>query len=107
MGKNFDHTLDPDIQRAVRDGYEKPGEILIHELTHAWKIHYTSVMPGLLCDALIYQNYTYDKAKVSERVSWSSFGLKEQASIVNDWFGENVSDMAERMRSIMSIPGGA
>ena len=89
MGKNFDHTLEPDIQRSVRAGYEKPGEVLIHELTHAWQIQFTKFIPGLLCKALFDRNYQYDKTKVSARDPWSSFGPEEQATIVNDWFGDN------------------
>jgi len=94
MGKNFDHTLEPDIQRNVRSGYEAPGEVLIHELTHAWQIHHNTFLPGLLCKALFDTNYEYDKTKVREHAPWSSaFGLEEQASIVNDWFGENTPDL--------------
>ena len=94
MGKNFDHTLEPDIQRNVRGGYEAPGEVLIHELTHAWQIHHNTFLPGLLCKALIDTNYEYDKTKVREHAPWSStFGLEEQASIVNDWFGENTPEL--------------
>lgn len=94
MGKNFDHTLEPDVQRNVRGGYEKPGEVLIHELTHAWQIHHNTFLPGMLCKALIDTNYEYDKAKVRQHAPWSStFGLEEQASIVNDWFGENTPEL--------------
>lgn len=89
MGKNFDHTLEPDAQIAVRGGYENPGEVFIHELTHAWQIHHASFSPGLLCEALTNRSYNYDRNKVNAGASWSSFGLEEQASIVNDWFGEN------------------
>jgi hypothetical protein len=94
MGKNFDHTLEPDIQKSVRGGYESPGEVFIHELTHAWQIHHNTFLPGMLCKALIDSNYVYDKAKLSEHAPWSSsFGLEEQASIVNDWYGENRPDL--------------
>jgi hypothetical protein len=94
MGKNFGHTLGPDVQWKIRKGYEKPGEVLIHELTHAWQIHHNTFFPGLACKALLGGNYEYDKTKVQEHAPWSStFGLEEQASIVDDWFGENVSDL--------------
>ena len=92
MGKNFDHTLEPDVQRNIREGYEKPGEVLIHELTHAWQIHHNTFLPGMLCKALTDSNYVYDKAKVRAHAGWSdSFGLEEQASIVNDWYGDHVA----------------
>jgi hypothetical protein len=88
MGKNFDHTLGPDVQLKIRKGYEKPGEVLIHELTHAWQIHHNTFFPGLACKALLGGNYEYDKTKVQEHAPWSStFGLEEQATIVDDWFG--------------------
>ena len=88
MGKNFDHTLEADVQAAVRGSYSNPGEVLIHELTHAWQIHHSFFTPGLLCDALLNRNYQYDKAKVSARAPWSDFGVEEQATIVNEWFGK-------------------
>lgn len=92
MGKNFDHTLEPDVQRNVRGGYEKPGEVLIHELTHAWQIHHNTFLPGMLCKALTDSNYVYDKAKVRSHAGWAdSFGLEEQASIVNDWYADHVA----------------
>lgn len=94
MGKNFDHTLEPDVQRNVRGGYEKPGEVLIHELTHAWQIQHSTFLPGLLCKALTDTNYEYDKTKVREHAPWSlTFGLEEQASIVNDWFGDHTDGL--------------
>jgi hypothetical protein len=93
MGRNFDHTLEPDVQRTVRSGYEKPGEVFIHELTHAWQIQHTSFLPGMGCDALFNPDYDYDRDKVRQHASWSSFHLEEQATIVNDWFGENLPDL--------------
>ena len=94
MGKNFDHILEPDVQRNVRSGYEAAGEVFIHELTHAWQIHHNTFLPGLLCKALLNSNYVYDTSKVREHAPWSAtFGLEEQASIVNDWFGENQADL--------------
>jgi hypothetical protein len=94
MGKNFNHTLEPDIHGSMFEGAEAPGEVLIHELTHAWQIHHNTFLPGLLCKALIDTNYKYDKTKVREHAPWSStFGLEEQASIVNDWFGENAPEL--------------
>ncbi len=100
MGKNYDHTLEPDVQRNVRGGYESPGEVLIHELTHAWQIHFSSFVPGLMCKSLTNRNYTYDKGQVKARAAWSGFGLEEQASIVNDWFGENLKPGLETPQAL-------
>jgi hypothetical protein len=89
MGKNFEHTLEPDVQQSVRGAsYQASGQVLIHELTHAWQIHHSTFIPGLLCKSLASANYTYDKAKVREHASWSrSFDLEGQAAIIDSWFG--------------------
>ena len=72
MGKNFEHTLEPDVQQNVRGtSYQSAGQVLIHELTHAWQIHHSSFLPGLLCKALTSANYKLDEAKVREHASWS------------------------------------
>lgn len=91
MGKNFEHTLEPDVQQSVRGNtYQARGQVLIHELTHAWQIHHTTFLPGLLCKALTSANYKYDEEKVREHASWSeSFDLEGQAAIVDRWFGDN------------------
>jgi hypothetical protein len=89
MGENFDHTLEPDTQTRVRQTtYKTPGQVLIHELTHAWQIHHTTFLPGLLCKALTSANYTFDTGKVHDHVSFSpSFDLESQAAIIDSWFG--------------------
>ena len=92
MGKNFEHTLEPDVQQNVRGtSYQARGQVLIHELTHAWQIHHSSFLPGLLCKALTSANYKFDEAKVRDHASWSGgdFDLEGQAAIVDKWFGEN------------------
>jgi len=91
MGKNFEHTLEPDVQQSVRgSSYQARGQVLIHELTHAWQIHHTTFLPGLLCKSLASANYKYDEAKVREHASWSkSFDLEGQAAIIDRWFGDN------------------
>ncbi len=91
MGKNFEHTLEPDVQQSVRkEAYKARGQVLIHELTHAWQIHHATFLPGLLCKALTSANYEFDKTKVKEHADWStSFDLEGQATIVDRWFGEN------------------
>jgi hypothetical protein len=95
MGKNFDHTLEPDVEQSVRGtAYKAKGQVFIHELTHAWQIHHSTFLPGLLCKALASANYEYDKAKVAEHASWSnSFDLEGQATIIDRWFGENREEL--------------
>jgi len=97
MGKNFEHTLEPDVQQNVRGKtYQAKGQVLIHELTHAWQIHHATFLPGLLCKSLGSSNYQYDEAKVKEHASWSHwFDLEGQAAIIDRWFGDNRDALAE------------
>lgn len=87
MGKNYEATLEPDVQK--RSAYSHPGQVLIHELTHAWQIQYAPFMPGFLCRGMFGdKNYEYDQAKVAAGAPWNpTFGLEEQATIVDRWYG--------------------
>ena len=91
LGKNFEHTLEPDVQQSVRGtSYQARGQVLIHELVHVWQIHHATFLPGFLCEALVSEGYTYDEAKVREHGSWSkSFDSEGQAAIIDKWFGAN------------------
>jgi hypothetical protein len=73
-------------------GYGFEGQLLIHELTHAWQLQHASLadgyIPGLMCEGI------YNQAVVG-RVAyqygppgpgWSSFNLEAQAAIVDQWF---------------------
>jgi hypothetical protein len=68
----------------------KRGEVLIHELVHAWQVHHTRIGLALLADALASKfceatggnPYTYGPAGPS----FGDFNLEQQAQIVSDWF---------------------
>lgn len=88
MGKNFDATLQPDVQGRPR--YSAPGQVFIHELTHAWQIAHQSFMPGFLCRGTFGdKNYEPSPERISAHAPWNSaFGLEQQATIVDAWFGQ-------------------
>jgi hypothetical protein len=69
------------------------GELLIHELTHAWQIQHSSFLPGLMCSALITQgdNTFFDDAYAygDPGIPWDDLGLEQQAAIVDQWFGSS------------------
>lgn len=75
--------------QAVFDSYPAKGQLLIHELTHAWQIQHASLkdgyVPGWLCRGITDSNYTPGPAGTP----WSSFGVEAQGSIVDQWFGGN------------------
>jgi hypothetical protein len=75
--------------------YPRPGEVFIHELTHAWQISHNSLV-DLICG--LSDNYTYFQgdrlADTSwQGRSWNGFNNEQQASIVNDWYGAYRTDL--------------
>jgi hypothetical protein len=77
----------PDITKAAR------GQLLIHELTHAWQIQHAvpedGYVPGWLCEAGIREQVFLGKAAYNygpPGPPWRSFTLEGQAHMVDDWF---------------------
>jgi hypothetical protein len=69
--------------------YSTAGELLVHELTHAWQIANSSFIPGWICDALSAQAqgskaYLYGPAGPDYT---NGFNIEAQAAIVDQWFG--------------------
>ena len=65
------------------DSYPTKGQVLIHELTHAWQIQTKRFAPGVVCKRITQTNsYTPGPAGTP----WSDFGLEQQAAIVDHWF---------------------
>ncbi len=68
-----------------------PGEILVHELTHAWQYHngsldrsyFANAMAAVIAGGDSY-NYSLDGR------DFKDYGLEQQAQIVSDWFGLTV-----------------
>jgi hypothetical protein len=73
------------------NGSDSDGWPLIHELTHAWQIAHNSFLPGLMCSFLVDQafNSLVDDvyAYGPPGPAWSAFNLEQQASIVQQWYG--------------------
>jgi hypothetical protein len=99
MGRNFDQTLGLDANASVRSGYDKPGQVFIHELTHAWQLANTNIAT-LACKALTNRNYNFGNERVVRGVPFREFGPEEQGAIVDKWFGEFVGKLegAEALR---------
>lgn len=68
--------------------YKTPGQLLIHELVHAWQIQHRSSSVEFLWDVLMQKlgadgDYSYGPPGPT----WSdAFGLEAQASVVDEWF---------------------
>jgi hypothetical protein len=76
---------DPMHYTDATHGYPTKGQVLIHELVHAWQIRTKSFIPGLLCKAVL-ETGSYVPGPAGQ--PWSDFGLEQQAAIVDKWFGK-------------------
>jgi len=90
-GPAFDNPI-----TAVRDNSsDLPGQLFIHEMTHAWQIMnqviFDSFVPGYLCNGIGEQvslgqaAYNYGPAGAA----WNTYGLEGQAALVDNWFAGN------------------
>ena len=76
--------------------YPVPGQVFIHELTHAWQIQHASLkdgfVPGYLCvgtSNVIHGPSSYHYGPAGP--PWGSFHMEAQGAIVDQWFGGNGS----------------
>jgi hypothetical protein len=77
---------------ATSGAYPKPGQLFIHELTHAWQIQHASLqdgfVPGLMCQGILNQTVVSNPYHYgAPGPPWRSFGMESQAAIVDQWFG--------------------
>ncbi len=96
LGVGYDDPIRYTGYGAEAAGDQAPGQLLIHELTHAWQIAQNRFIPGLMCRGILNQvgtlggnmdTYKYGPANKA----WSEFNLEQQGSIVDQWFGGNGS----------------
>jgi hypothetical protein len=108
-GRNFtaqgvDNKIYVNLGKAYSDPlapggllYPYPGQVLIHELTHAWQISHSSFLPGLMCSMVVTQaDYTFGDAVYAfglPGADGSSFNPEQQAAIVDRWFGGNFNSV--------------
>jgi len=92
--------------RAVTKVYTVPGELFVHELTHAWQLHnrkptmYQWIIEGV---------QKSDCAPLTNR-SWSQGDIEEQAATVNTWFHNHATaawtdqaDLKKRLESAEAL----
>jgi hypothetical protein len=85
------------------DRYVTRGQVLIHELTHAWQIARFNFVPGLVCKEVT-GGASYVPGPSDGK--WpDDFGLEQQAAVVDRWFGmyaygwTDVADMKNKLNS--------
>jgi hypothetical protein len=73
--------------------YPRGGQVLIHELTHAWQIAHSSFVPGLVCSGIVNQaNFVFGQSVYvygPPGPPFGDFNLEAQGAIVDQWFGGN------------------
>jgi hypothetical protein len=105
LGKGFDDPVRYTGKGDDRLGTNAPGQLLIHELTHAWQIANESFTPEYYCRAVATSTgtlggdmsaYGYGPAGPD----WSSFGTEQQGSVVDQWFaGRDDPDSRSQQRA--------
>lgn len=87
---------------GIGDSYPTPGQVFIHEMTHAWQFQAESFVPGVLCKAA-FETSSYTPAIGT---AWSDLGLEQQAATVDQWFHRHAGDWQtlDGLRSNLQSP---
>jgi hypothetical protein len=75
------------------NAYPVLGQLLIHELTHAWQIEHGFV-PTVVCRGLVNQaNYQVgdNVYQIPLGLAWSDYNLEAQGAVVDTWFGNGMA----------------
>jgi hypothetical protein len=91
IGKGYENPVSYTGKGGDKLGDNAPGQLLIHELTHAWQIGNESFTPEYYCRAVSTAAGTVggDMSAYSygpPGAGWRSFTTESQASIVDEWF---------------------
>ncbi|QNK82891.1 hypothetical protein [Nakamurella sp. PAMC28650] len=92
---NLGNAYDAPTTAILPGSYPVPGQVLIHELTHAWQIENASAadgyVPGLMCSGIFNQAVLGRQAYHygPPGPPWHAFNMESQGAIVDQWFGGN------------------
>ena len=105
MGDGFGDPLD----WKPNNSYRVRGQVLVHELTHAWQIHHASFPPGFVCAGIVNQaNYQVGQSVYQygpPTYDWPAFNLEAQGAIVDQWFaGVPVASAPNRKAADVNDP---
>jgi hypothetical protein len=96
LGKGYDDPRGYTGHGGDERDVEIAGQLLIHELTHAWQIAHTSFLPGMMCSAIGNQVGTlggdmsvYEYGPPGP--NFDTFNLEQQGAIVDGWFAGNLA----------------
>lgn len=93
LGARIDATLEPG-----GSAYPAPGQLLVHELVHAWQVAHARSAASYLRDAMAVQvrgELGEDVYRLRETGDahhpWADLDMERQATIVDRWFGGQYS----------------
>lgn len=91
LGQGYEQPTHYTGKGGPEVGIQAAGQLLIHELTHAWQIANESFTPEYYCRALSTAADTAGGDMSAYRYGgpscdWRSFNTEQQASIVDEWF---------------------
>lgn len=91
MGEGYTDPLRYTGNGGTTLDIKAPGQLLIHELTHAWQIQHASFVPEYFCRAIKTAVGTVGSDKSAYDYGpaggpWEAYGTEAQASVVEDWF---------------------
>ena len=110
IGEGFHDPVNYTGKGGTEPNQRAAGQLLIHELTHAWQIANESFTPAYYCRALStsigttggdMSAYAYGPAGPP----WGSFGTEQQAAIVDGWFaGSMAPELVGRAQPQRAFP---
>jgi hypothetical protein len=97
MGAGFS---DPTGYTKPDKGYVRPGQVFIHEMTHAWQVAHTDVTAEFFWRAAVDQLGGDDPYRYGPPgTPFGDLGLEGQASLVDEWFAGTM------FRATTPVPG--
>lgn len=88
---NLGDAYNDPVNYTKNGAYPTTGQLLVHELTHAWQIYHATFLPGFVCAGIVNQaNYNVGQSVYTygpPGPGWGDFNLEAQGAMVDQWFG--------------------
>ncbi len=103
LGHKFTDPLAPE------EAYPERGQLLIHELTHAWQIHHEHFVPGLICEAIVLQVRNEFEDEIYNPGGggnpWGDYNLEQQGTLIDHWYMGGCREDHPYYRYVLEING--
>ena len=75
-------------------------QTLIHELTHVWQGHNSTVAVGYIFNSLWHQAVDSDAYAYTLDLDWDDYNVEQQAHLVEDWYAKGCKEDDPRFKYI-------